>query len=136
MIANNMVKVWNRNTHPHTEKFKGKSITVPAQGSIEMEFEDAVDFLGQFTPIERDGAGQPLPKSYKMLDIEKPSDFGARIEDRRICMKCKGQFASDSDLVKHIEEFHLDAMADADAKDQLEREAKRGSGRPSKGSAA
>ena len=75
-----IVKVWNDNKHPHTEEFKGTKITIPAGGSIEMEWEEAIEFKGAFTSIKRDGSGNALPESYKMIRVERPAQLPFRDE--------------------------------------------------------
>ncbi len=67
-----LVKVFNDNVHPHKERFKGEMIEIAAGGYVEMEYEEAVDFRGQFTgiaPISASGA--PDPKFFKMIRVEK-----------------------------------------------------------------
>ncbi len=67
-----MVKVWNDNKHPHTESFKGEKITIGAGECIEMEWEEAVEFRGQFTgvaPIADNG--EPDPKFFKMIRVDQ-----------------------------------------------------------------
>ena len=67
------VKVWNDNVHPYREKFKNKSIEIPPHDFIEMEYHEAVYFLGTMPPnIQTDAGGTQKPISYKMLRIEKP----------------------------------------------------------------
>jgi len=66
------VKVWNDNTFDHKEDFKGASLVIPAGGFIEMEYEEAIDFKGQFTPpAPRDCVGDPA-RFYKMIRVENP----------------------------------------------------------------
>ena len=72
-----LVKVWNNNVHPFTQEFKSRSITIPPQEYIEMDYEEAVEFKGKFSPIITDGDGNPLPESYKMLKVERPAQLAA-----------------------------------------------------------
>lgn len=67
------VKVWNDNSHPYTEEFKGQKIEIPAGKFVKMEKEEAILFLGQFNSITRDVHGNPSPKSYKRLRVEEIS---------------------------------------------------------------
>lgn len=69
-----LVKVWNDNVHPHSERFKGKEITIPAKGYIEMDFIDAVDFQGQFTSMKKLGTGADDPRGFKMIRVERPAE--------------------------------------------------------------
>jgi len=64
-------RVWNDNVHPHTERFKGKVITIPAKEFIPMDYDEAKEFEGQFTPIVTDGERNPKPESFKMIRVEK-----------------------------------------------------------------
>lgn len=68
-----LVKVWNDNTYPHTEKFKGKVISLQPGEYIEMDYEEAQELLGQFTPRVKRGDGTDDPKYFKMLRAEKPA---------------------------------------------------------------
>lgn len=67
-----VVKVYNDNAHPHKERFKGEMIEIPAGGHIEMEYEEAMDFRGQFTGIAPVGPnGAPDARFFKMIRVEK-----------------------------------------------------------------
>lgn len=67
-----VVKVWNDNQYDHTEKFKGKEITIKAGGFVEMDYIDAVDFRGQFITPRMLGPNNPDPKFFKMIRVEQP----------------------------------------------------------------
>lgn len=54
----------------HKEKFKGDDIVIPAGEFVLMDYEDAVQFKGQYFPIVINAQGVQDPKSYKMLKIE------------------------------------------------------------------
>lgn len=69
-----MVKVWNDNVHPHKEMFKGVEITIPPGGSVEMDYIEAVEFKGQFTPPKTDGSGKPDPRFFKKIRVEQPKE--------------------------------------------------------------
>lgn len=68
------VRVWNDNVHPHTEMFKGDLITIPAKECIEMDWEEAIEFRGQFTGIKLLGDDTPDPRGYKMIRVEAPKE--------------------------------------------------------------
>ena len=72
-----LVKVWNNNVHPFTQEFKSNKITIPPQAYIEMDYEEAVEFKGKFSPIITDGDGNPLPESFKMIKVERPAHTAA-----------------------------------------------------------
>lgn len=63
-------RVWNDNDLQHTETFKGETIVIAPHRSIEMDRDEAVQFLGQFYPMKTDGERRQLPESYKKLRIE------------------------------------------------------------------
>lgn len=65
------VKVVNKNVHPYKEKFKGEEYAIPAGAYIEMEKEDAIQFLGTFNGVMLDAGGQADPRSFKKLFIEE-----------------------------------------------------------------
>ena len=107
------VRVWNDNTYPHTEEFKGEKITIPSKGSILMEWNEAHEFKGRYTPIIKDGGGQPIPQSFKMIRIEK---IDAQSPEEKTpgfpCQACGKVYESQGVLDVHIDEQHLEAMAD------------------------
>ena len=124
--------VVNDNVHPFRQEFKEEMISIPAGGKIEMDQEDAVMFLGMFYPPKKDGNDQPDPKHFKKLRIE-PIKGGSvePVKESFVCQKCKFVAQSKEDLESHIDEMHLDDLADADFKEQHVAEiAKRGRGRP------
>ena len=51
------VRVWNDNKFEHHEKFRGKQISIPAGGYVEMTADDAVLFKSQFTPMMKNKGG-------------------------------------------------------------------------------
>lgn len=72
-------KVWNDNRFEHVEDYKGDKIRIPPGGFIEMEYEDARQFAGQFTGIAKKktedydglgGIGAPDPKFFKMIRVD------------------------------------------------------------------
>lgn len=68
-----LVNVWNDNTYPFSQEFKGNKITIPPKSSIEMDYEEAVEFRGLFSPVVKNTDGVPLPESYKMIRVERPA---------------------------------------------------------------
>jgi hypothetical protein len=107
------VKVWNRNTHPFKQDWNGQSISIAAKGFILMEEGEAHEFLGSYSPVIRDGGGQPDPRFKKDLIIEKISEKkeGPSPEDHT-CNKCGIPHATKEDLEKHIDLNHLDDLED------------------------
>ncbi len=97
------VKVWNDNEYPHTEMFKGDKIHIEPHAFIEMDYEEANEFKGQFTGIRRLGDERPDPRYFKKIRIEgkppPPPDAGL------ICMADGSQAATKEDLAKLLEKF-------------------------------
>lgn len=119
-----IVKVWNKNIHPHTEVFKGTTLTVPANGFIMMEYEEAVEFAGQFTGVAKLGPnGKPDPTQFKMIKVERPPHVP---EDDGLVNHATGKKASShAELVEALKEFSgqrapVDKEAEALAKSQAE----------------
>lgn len=109
------VKVWNDNTYPHKETFRGETIEIGAGQFIEMEYMDAVQFKGQMSPIIRDADGAPTKKSFKMIRIEEPKvvDAKAAASDADlICQMCSYKAKDQVDLAKHILENHSESFAE------------------------
>lgn len=125
-------QVVNDNVHPFVQEFKEQMIRIPAGGHVEMDQDDAVQFMGMFYPPKKDGNDQPDPRFFKKLRIV-PVKGGqsAPAQETFVCQKCKHVANSKEDLSAHIDENHLDDLADADFKEEHIAEiAKRGRGRP------
>lgn len=103
------VKVWNDNVHPHTEMFKGDQIHIPPKSFIEMEWEEAIEFKGQFTGIKRRGDDSPDPTGFKMIRVEAPSE--PIFKDLPLVNHANGaQFISKQELMESLAQFqHLRA---------------------------
>lgn len=106
-------RVWNDN--PHTdwkELFKGEWVNIPKGKCIEMEFYEAHEFKGQYSPIKLRSDETQDPASFKMIRVEKITD----LEDGEIevqaetfpCNLCKKVFDSDDALLKHTAKAHPD----------------------------
>lgn len=54
----------------HKEMFKGDKIEIKAGEFILMDYEDAIQFKGQYFPIVINAQGVQDPVSYKMIKIE------------------------------------------------------------------
>lgn len=65
-----LAKVWNDNVYPHVEEFKSQKLEIPAGGFIEMDYDEAVMFKGQFKAPIIDGGGNHDPRGFKKLRIE------------------------------------------------------------------
>jgi len=64
-------KVYNRHSlgMNHREMFKGTQIDIPAGQFVEMDYEEAVEFRGQYFPMKFGADEIQLPESYKMIEI-------------------------------------------------------------------
>lgn len=132
------VKVWNDNPHTDwTEMFKGEKISIPSGKCIEMEFFEATEFKGQFSPIRIKGDETQDPKSFKMIRVEKINQEDGELDIRHDisqCNLCKKSFNSEAALLKHSEAQHADQMVvDNLAEASIP---KRKPGRPKKGEEA
>lgn len=110
-------RVWNDNTYPFTDPdFKGDKIHIPSKSYIEMEYNEANEFRGKFSPIYRDADGQPTPQSYKMIRIEKIEDSSPKekVAEMHACHGCRDKFLTKEELENHIDEHHLDQLTDAE----------------------
>ncbi len=126
------VKVVNDNKFPYSEKYRGNMINIPAKGHIEMDINEASDFMGTNPGTAQvDANNIPKPESYKMLRIEKigaPQAVAA--EPTYVCMADGREFHSQKELDAYIEANHLDSLVDEDAKEKIV--AKNKGGRPRK----
>lgn len=66
-----LVKVWNDNVHPYSEKFRGLMIQLPPKSYIEMDEDEAESFKSTFTFPKLDGQDMPDPKFFKMIRVER-----------------------------------------------------------------
>ena len=125
-----LVKVWNLNKHEHAEKFRGKEIIIPANSYTQMEYHEAVDFLGQFYPPRYNKAGLALPESFKRLEIDGDDLKAARLEaegkakskaDKTfVCGLCNEEFPTKAKLIKHVAKAHKDRLVDPDELEDAE----------------
>jgi hypothetical protein len=108
------VKVWNKNKFDHREKFKGEEIFIPAGGSIDMDFEEAIEFKGQFTPpAPKEHAGDPA-RFYKMIEVEWPKQPAA--QPSALVNHADGTIAqSDAELRASLSRFADRLVKDEDA---------------------
>jgi len=54
----------------HVEKFKDVEYRIPFGEFVEMDYEDAVQFKGQYFPMKLNAMNVQDPSSYKMIKIE------------------------------------------------------------------
>lgn len=109
------VKVYNDNAYEHREKFRGDLIVVPAGGSIEMNREDAVAFLGQFYPPEWDKGGRQKPESCKKLRWERIAINSDESQEELKCQACGVTAKDEVSLKSHVKAKHKHVMLDAES---------------------
>lgn len=125
----NDVKVHNLNIYEFKQMFKGQEILIPANEHVVMDYDEAIDFLGMFSPIKKLSSGLQDPKSYKKLKINEEDEqrvLAAKhktnldeVEKKYVCHMCTKEFRTKQGLLKHIKASHVDSMVDKDAKDEL-----------------
>ena len=109
------VKVWNDNDYPHSEVFKGEKITIDPHAFIEMDWEEAIDFKGQFSglaPIGKDGA--PDPRFFKKIRVETPTTPVVQ-PDPLVCHANGQKAATVEELAGLLSQFASQRAKDPDA---------------------
>jgi hypothetical protein len=122
-------RVWNK--HPegltHTEKFREETVSIPAGSYILMEYEDAVQFRGQFFPMLRDAQGAPDPKGFKCIQLEKhPEESEETIMPVEfICHNDGAKFPTQALLDSYVKQnYSENAFTDEAIEDEIKRQAK------------
>ncbi len=112
-----LVKVHNDNYnektgkgYPFTQNYRGRHITIEAGKYIEMEYDDAEDFLGLISPIVLDANDNPKPESYKQLRIEKPSNFLGHVGGKFQCHVCSFNAPNMKSLQAHCDANHMEDL--------------------------
>jgi len=115
------VAVYNANIYPYKEVFREKEVVIPSKGHIKMARDEAVLFLGTYSPPILNADGVHMPQGYKMLKI---LGIGAKelvTEPDVKCNACGMKFANDSDLEAHVVATHLDQLEPEAAKEIKEK---------------
>lgn len=103
------VKVWNDNDYPHQEMYKGETIRIAPKSSIEMDYEEAMQFAGQFTPIVKQADGRDDPRHFKKIRVEKPAQV-LKDDPSMICHANGKRASTPEELQALLSEFaHLRA---------------------------
>ncbi len=101
-------EVWNK--HPngltHREKFRGDDIVIKANDFVLMDYEDAVQFKGQYYRYALDGMGQQDPVTYKCIHLvphKGTSEKAPEAPKEFVCNMDGKKFLSQAELDKYIE---------------------------------
>lgn len=114
----NRVTVFNDNTYPLKQMFKGDTVEIGAKDYWRdangkprvMDVYEAAEFKGAYlpTPLDTNGRLADDPRYYKILKLE-PAGEGARGPSREfVCMAqgCKEAFEKESQLAAHTRADH------------------------------
>lgn len=131
-------RVWNK--HPegmtHREKFREELVEIPANKYVLMDYEDAVQFRGQFFPMKRKPTGEPDPAGFKAIFLEKHDGPADEIQVREFICHIDGRkFPSQALLDAYLKENYSDSpLLDKSAEEALAEATtvRRGPGRPPK----
>ena len=130
-------RVWNK--HPegmtHREKFRGELVEIKAGSYVLMDYEDAVQFRGQFFPMKKLPTGEADPAGFKCIRLEPHDESQPAPDVKKFISHIDGrEFESQALLDAYLKENFADQVFKDDA---LEEEIKkRGPGRPPKDKAA
>lgn len=100
-------RVYNDNSYPFRQEYKGKMIEIAPKDFVEMEREEAVIFKGLFYPPQYDASDVQKPESYKKLRVVHDAEIEQ--EAKPACMICGEKFEDDKELNGHMKKEHSDA---------------------------
>jgi len=97
--------------------FKGEMITIGPGEHIEMDWEEAIEFKGQFTGIKRLPDDSPDPRGFKKIRVEAPQ---SPVFKDDLVNHANGQsFLTKDDLQRSLAMFsHLRAPGDVEQQQQ------------------
>lgn len=114
------VKVWNDNIYDFKDPdFKGTALVVPSKGYITMDWEEACEFRGKFSPMPPED--HPNPELFfKMIRVEMPvGGFNADIKAYTCHRTGKTFHDADSYIMhmkkmmdEHRDDFLVDPVAE------------------------
>ena len=114
-----LARVYNDNVHPHTEVFKEKTISIAPKSYVEMDYDDAIEFKCQFTPIKTDGEKNPLPSSFKMIRVVPVEAVETHVP---LVCHATGKVASSPAELALMNAEHI-GLLEADSAKQVEKQA-------------
>ena len=118
-------RVYNDNSHgfTHREVFRGEQINIEAGDFVLMDYDDAVLFRGQYSPMIMSSQGVQDPKSYKMIRIEAGPEAGKEeiAEENKVyvCMMDGKEFVSKKELDAYVKANFADYVVKDDALDKV-----------------
>lgn len=96
-----MARIWNNSDKEYREKFKAKEIVIPARGYVDMEYYEAVYFVGTFAPSMKDERGQWIKS--KPLRLEKLFDLDPNWKPNQFVSHADGKsFNTEDELKEHL----------------------------------
>lgn len=103
------------------EIFQDEEIIIPPGGYIEMDWEKAIMFEGQYFPIATDGNNNQLLRSKKKIRVDgRPSATGKDTTQRVfVCQADGSEHPSKAALEAYVKENFSHLMVDEDAKKEL-----------------
>lgn len=124
-------RVWNK--HPdgmtHKERFRDQQLEIAAGDFILMDYEDAVQFKGQYFPMKMNAMNQQMPETYKCIMIEPDDAVAVKPEftpDPFICHYDGKKFDSATALAVYVKENYSDQLVvDEAAEREAEQDKKR-----------
>ncbi len=114
------MRVYNDNTHPYKEHFKGDDIAIPSKGFILMDYDDAHQFKGTFSYPVLDADGNHTPAGFKMIRLEQDTEEPAITNVTYQCNACKYKGANEADLSEHSKATHAgEVIVDEAAEEEI-----------------
>lgn len=109
------VKLWNTNVHDLRDHWRGKEIFIKAGEHVIMDYEDAKNYRRAHKSIMKTVDGAHDPRGFKKLDIEiigEESKKEVSLKSEHKCQACGYDALSKWDLEGHVNELHVETMAD------------------------
>ena len=111
-----IVKVRNSNILSFDVVHNGNKVSIPAGGTVDMDYEEAVMFIHTpFKAIVRDGMGRDLPEGMQKLSIER---YGDDVKSKDVaaphCPVCNLQLSNWEALDSHVAAMHSDQILQDD----------------------
>ncbi len=132
-------RVWNK--HPdgftHREKFRENLIEIKGGAYVVMDYEDAVQFRGQYFPMKRRPTGEPDPVGFKVLHLEPHDADDAPAAQEFICHFDGAKFPTQAMLDNYLtQNFSDHVFKDEALEESIQKEETKKRGRPPKDKSA